>query len=255
MQRERQHLPNYNTNDHPSINQISHSSSNQPSVNQNENIQRNLFQTYSSNHHNINPSVPYAATSAGQISNSSQTNVQSNNDLRFSHQRIEDSRAYSKYSTREHPNSSNNHSNMNDLMKITDQVLNNQIKFSSSERTERRDFPPSENSHQNTPLGHYSSSSVTPYSDKKRSDSKCQAASADKAQMICYKCGALVERTSAITDDVATIAACHKCNEILYFVADGKTAKDESSSSEKIIPNQNSHTTSSYDLTEKIDTR
>ena len=135
-------------------------------------------------------------------------------------------------------------STMNDLIKITDQVLNSDFKYNNTERNEKGEITDAKNCNKFAPSISNPSATTKQCSENKSSDRKCQNALSDESGIVCYKCGALVERSTTITDDETTIAVCHKCNEVLYFDKKDNASKTKVEDNEKMIPSQSNDNTS-----------
>ena len=76
----------------------------------------------------------------------------------------------------------------------------------------------------------------------------------DQSGMVCYKCGALVQRSTMITDDETTLAVCHKCNEVMYLNAKVNVATSMGIDNEKTITNHSgNNTTGNNNLPEQND--
>ena len=121
---------------------------------------------------------------------------------------------------------STKYSTMNDLIKITDQVLNNEIKFGNI-GGERNKIQHQQNSH--PPI---TTSDVTAMKCNQTNTKAKKAQQSIASGTLCYNCGAFVS-SSTIADEVTTIAICHNCKEVLYFVTDENMSKDKRSYSVK----------------------
>lgn len=251
MQRDKQHQLYYNSPNEPSIHQSNHSSSTQSNFNQSAKIASDHFNKSSSNLYNPNPSIPYTPTNSEPFSNSSQSSVQQDMSLQYSYQDINTSKIHSHSMERGNHNYPPINSTMNDLIKITDQVLNSDFKGSNIERNEKGEMKEAKNSYKSAPSTFTPSATTKQCSENESTESKCKTALTDESGIVCYKCGALVERSTTITDDETTIAVCHKCSEVLYFNKKDNISKTKAIENKKIIPNEISDNSSCNLLTEQ----
>ena len=248
IQRDKNLQPIYNAPAQPS-HQSSHVTSIQPHVTQSEKPSHDFLTKCSSNPYNTNFNASFTPTNAESMSNSSRSNVQPNTDTRRPHESNSNKEMSPHLIQRERHNYPTNYSNMNDLIKITDQVLNNEIKFSNIERGEGHSNQNPHKSYQPTPPISNPGPKTKQSCDNRSTDRTCRTEFNDKGGTICYKCGAFVESSSTIADDVTTIAVCHKCNEVLYFNTSESSAKSEKSKTEKVAIDPNSIKNNTDNLT------
>ena len=145
-----------------------------------------------------------------------------------------------------------NYSTMNDLIQITEKVLNNEIDFGNTVRNRNTD-------HRQTYLTSNTSFHLKTSQNTHSKPRKNQQSVAKGLQTLCYNCGAFVGSDTSVADEVTTIAICHNCKEVLYFVTDENTAKNKSlkiqsnthKETQKI--NHSSNTTTSSRSTDRYD--
>ena len=108
-------------------------------------------------------------------------------------------------------------SSMRDLIKITDQVLNNEIKFSCSSGAGDQNDLEQHNTHppSNVALDNATTNRGRHHTTTNSKNSQSGVPSGT----LCYNCGAFVSSPS-VADELTTIAICHNCKEVLYFVTD-----------------------------------
>lgn len=108
-------------------------------------------------------------------------------------------------------------SSMRDLIKITDQVLNNEIKFSCSTGAGNHNDLEKHNTHPPSNVGLDNTTSNRGRHQTTTNSKNIQ--SGVPSGTLCYNCGAFVSSPS-VADELTTIAICHNCKEVLYFVTD-----------------------------------
>ena len=145
--------------------------------------------------------------------------IQQNGDWAMNHGSYQQNNAssYTSSNSRKLSTDPTSSSSMRDLIKITDQVLNNEIKFSCSSDTGDQNDLEQHNTH---PTSNVALDNATKNRGRHHTTTSSKNIQPGvPSGTLCYNCGAFVSSPS-VADELTTIAICHNCKEVLYFVTD-----------------------------------